>query len=112
MLCDKHRHTYLQHLSLNSCHGILNPFADFRMSALPDRVVVLASFEVGGSRVYIPFVEDGMNGHDEKVPEGGDDSIIVVQGWGFLHAGYFRWALLRLVTHALLAKHTVRCEIG
>lgn len=78
------RHTYLQHLCLNSRHGILNPLADFRVSTLPHWIVVLARFEEGGSRIYLSFIEDGVNGHDEEVPEGGYDCTIIVQCRGLV----------------------------
>lgn len=93
---NKRHHTYLQHLSLNSRHSILDPFTDFWMSTLPHRVVIFARFEKGGSRIYISFVEDGVNGHGEEVPEGGDDSIVAVQRGGFLIVGHAYLAFARL----------------
>lgn len=70
----------LEHLNLDGGDGILDPFADLGVAALPDWVVVFAGAEEGGWRVDVALVEDGVDGDGEEVAECGDDGGVGVEG--------------------------------
>lgn len=70
--------TYLEQFRLDGGDGILDPFADFGVSVLSNRVVVFPRAEERGGGVDVALVEDGVDGDGEEVAEGGDDGLVGV----------------------------------
>lgn len=73
--------TYLQQLHFHCGHRILNPFADFGMSALTNRIVVFSRLDERSLRIDVSFAQNGMNGHYQEITVGADDGLIRVQHW-------------------------------
>ena len=78
---------YLQHLHLHRSYSILNPSANFRVSALPHWIVIFASLEERRPGVDVSFIEDCVDSDSEEVTKGQDHRMVRIESCAFLAGG-------------------------